>query len=200
MANGYTCAQCAKRFEWVRPPGQTGNPPVVCSDECRIARRRAQGRSRYQRLTPEQREKRRTGPRLVEPCGIDECTRTVWAGGLCALHYNRLNRTGEVGPAELLIAARGDGCWVLRDGYRVFVTREKGKRVTRAEHRMVMEEILGRPLLPDENVHHRNGVRDDNRPENLELWTRSQPSGQRVEDKVAWAIELLKLYRPEVLI
>jgi hypothetical protein len=57
-----------------------------------------------------------------------------------------------------------------------------------------MERILGRSLRPGENVHHRNGVRDDNRPENLELWSTSQPSGQRVDDKIAWALEFLESY------
>jgi hypothetical protein len=57
-----------------------------------------------------------------------------------------------------------------------------------------MEECLGRELRGEENVHHINGVRDDNRLENLELWSSSQPPGQRVADKVAWAKEILALY------
>jgi hypothetical protein len=66
------------------------------------------------------------------------------------------------------------------------------------EHILVVEELLGRYLLPNESVHHRNAVRDDNRPENLELWTRPQPTGIRVSDAVAWAREILALYAGDV--
>lgn len=62
------------------------------------------------------------------------------------------------------------------------------------EHILVMEEIVGRHLLPNENVHHLNGVRHDNRPENLELWIRPQPSGIRAADAVKWAREILERY------
>jgi hypothetical protein len=57
-----------------------------------------------------------------------------------------------------------------------------------------MEEHLGRPLRPEENIHHINGVKDDNRLDNLELWVTSQPSGQRPADIAEWARLMLARY------
>jgi hypothetical protein len=65
------------------------------------------------------------------------------------------------------------------------------------EHRAVMEMVLGRALRGEETVHHRNGVRDDNRPANLELWSSSHASGQRVTDLLSWARSLIETYGDE---
>lgn len=93
---------------------------------------------------------------------------------------------------------------VAKDGYVVISgnvghPRARGSANNVSEHTLVMESIIGRHLLPHETAHHKNGQRDDNRPENLELWSTHQPPGQRVSDKVAWAIELLRTYAPDEL-
>jgi len=88
-----------------------------------------------------------------------------------------------------------------RDGYVIirYIAGNGKAGKYKYEHRIVMEQIIGRELLGIENVHHKNGVRNDNRPENLELWSVRQPKGQRIEDKVEYAIEILKLYAPNLL-
>lgn len=120
-------------------------------------------------------------------CAVDGCDRQGYSRGLCSLHYNRRRTTGDTGPAGLVRRHGIKRVVDKRSGYAyVYDPRKKNGRTT--EHRIVMEQMLGRELLPAENVHHRNGIRDDNRPENLELWVKAQPCGQRVEDLVAFVV------------
>lgn len=66
------------------------------------------------------------------------------------------------------------------------------------EHTYIMSEYLGRPLIKGESVHHKNGIRHDNRLENLELWDKRQPTGQRVKDKIKFYKEFLEQYGAKV--
>lgn len=131
--------------------------------------------------------------RAARKCSVDGCHRAYAAAGYCHLHHQRVRLTGKPGPVDSMRRMNGEPR-LGADGY-VYV----GKI---GQHRLVMEQILGRPLRPGENVHHINGVRDDNRPENLELWNKKQPAGQRVGDKLAWCMEFAESYadeHPEVL-
>ena len=113
----------------------------------------------------------------------------MWARQLCTMHYQRWRTTGEAGEASRRITPGVYKSYILK-GYRVVWN---GERYV-AEHRLVMEEFLGRKLFKEETVHHKNGDKTDNRIENLELWSSSHPYGQRIEDKVSWAREILNLY------
>jgi hypothetical protein len=121
-------------------------------------------------------------------CAQPECKRKYYGKGYCKMHLRRLragisldlppywknSKPGEIKRSPGSLGSKGY-VWITVDKKQIL------------EHRYVMAKHLGRPLLKHENIHHKNGVRDDNHIENLELWTRSQPLGQRVSDKLAWA-------------
>jgi hypothetical protein len=83
--------------------------------------------------------------------------------------------------------------WRKNKGGYVIATAPDGSELR--QHRWLMERHLGRSLQSHETVHHKNGIRDDNRIENLELWSTSQPAGQRVEDKLKWCEWFLTQYK-----
>ena len=68
----------------------------------------------------------------------------------------------------------------MRDGYIHILT----KVGYRPEHRVIMEQKMGRPLVKGESVHHLDGDRANNEPKNLELWIRPSPNGVRALDLI----------------
>jgi hypothetical protein len=73
------------------------------------------------------------------------------------------------------------------------------KRKNIYEHIYIMAQALGRPLRPGEIVHHKNGIRNDNHINNLELWHKGHPTGQRITDKIEWCLSFLQRYAPQHL-
>ena len=126
---------------------------------------------------------------MVTICSVEGCERAVHCNHLCNLHYHRYLKWGTTDKKIGTRAKNGSG-YIDSSGY----VRRQHKTKQVLEHRQVMENILGRPLKNYETVHHRNGIRTDNRPENLELWSSRHPKGSRVEDLIQFAKEVLEEY------
>jgi len=133
-------------------------------------------------------------------CAVSTCTeiKRYAKTGFCPKHQQRYKKHGDpsIGAKPLEAVSPGH---VDKRGYRVVWVRRAGKSKPCLEHRHVMTTILGRPLKRHEHVHHRNGERSDNRPENLELWSTSHPAGQRAEDLVTWARAFIAEYAGQEL-
>jgi HNH endonuclease len=117
-------------------------------------------------------------------------------------HMRFVNWREKLGidPSIKLRGKNGEG-YVNKQGYLTFKKKDhpcadKNGRA-QASH-LVIYEHTGRVLKKGESVHHKNGMRLDNSIENLEIWTTSQPAGQRIEDKVNWCIEFLNEYGYDV--
>ena len=117
-------------------------------------------------------------------CDVDGCGNTHYGLGYCKAHHRRYWRRGSTDLYQR------EPRKFKKNGYVALWSNGKQK----LEHRMVMEATLGRKLLSGETVHHKNGIKDDNRPANLELWASMHPPGQRVEELVTFAKEILARY------
>lgn len=121
----------------------------------------------------------------MKQCTFNGCDKPYKGRGYCQGHLVQIRKGKEL----TALRPKVNKGYRRVDGY-IYLHLPEYPNATKSghvlEHRYVMERHLGRQLMPHENVHHKNGVRDDNRIENLELWIRPQPAGQRLEDLLDW--------------
>ena len=131
-----------------------------------------------------------------EQCINPRCSRPAHSKGYCKNCGRKVEQFGDPNAGK----SKGNYSLERRVNHAGYITWYDPTSVHSnasgwvLEHRYEMGEFLGRRLLDSESVHHKDGDRLDNRLSNLELWSKSQPAGQRVEDKLVWAREIIALY------
>ena len=138
-------------------------------------------------------------PNPVLTCSYPGCEDKHKAKGYCQTHYLRYLRNQPLEPKEKTVRGwKGAPIGHLSvngsDYIEIKVTTGKGQNNWMLHHRFLMELKVGRPLLPHENVHHMDGDKHNNHPDNLELWVIQQPTGQRAIDIVRAALKAIEQY------